>query len=161
MSKAQYALARVILGGATVLGMVGSMGLTPANATAENGASISGTVTLPAGAPPEWMDAVSVSANSMSDTEFGGPVGVDRSTGQYTINGLAAGSYRVSFAGGGSGLISEYFDGTTDRAKAVPVATSEASPATGIDASLDAGATISGTVTLPAGAPAEWMSVGP
>ncbi|MDO8384335.1 MAG: carboxypeptidase regulatory-like domain-containing protein [Microbacterium sp.] len=164
MSGIRRELARAIVGGLAILGLATSLGVaTTTPAYADAGSSIMGTVTLPAGSPAEWMDSVSVSVSPFSGLGggSGGIASVDRDTGQYEITGLAAGSYRVFFSTFGSGpaqksLVSEYFDDTTDFSSAVAVVTSPESPAMGVNATLEAATTISGTVTLPTGVPAEW-----
>jgi hypothetical protein len=138
---------------------------TSIDAALEAAATISGTVSLPVGAPAEWMDAVRVSATAVGGTSPSVAVSPDPDSGHYEIGGLLPGSYRVYFSVSGVGspgqaapnLLAEYFGGAVDQASAIPVETSLASPAAGVDAALKAGAMISGTVSLPQDAPAEWM----
>lgn len=126
------------------------------------GRTISGTVSLPAGAPAEWLGSIGVTARSVggSISSFTTP---DPATGQYTITGLAATTYTVSFqtlSGSGAGapnLTDQYYDGASSSATATPVDVT-AADRDGIDARLEAGASISGTVSIPRDAPANWLN---
>ena len=96
---------------------------TPAiNASLEQGGSISGHVTNSNGDP---LAGVNVSAQTVPCC--GGPIGpggvLTDAAGNYTIIGLATGSYQVQFtAPSGIGLVSEYYDNKTTAAQATPVA---------------------------------------
>jgi 5-hydroxyisourate hydrolase-like protein (transthyretin family) len=133
------------------------------NAALEPGRSITGTVVLPEGAPSEWLRSVSVSASSINGSMIGGLSATpDPIAGQYTITGLAPGSYQVAFRvmSGMPGteipnLVDEYYDNAYSLSTATPVDVTGADMA-GIDAALESGRSISGTVTLPADAPTEW-----
>jgi len=140
--------------------------VTAANATGLTyawpvGRTISGTVSLAAGAPEAWKDSLYASVS------FPGPAGcecgsgatfkADPETGEYTITGLAPGSYKISFVGEDDGVISptvnlvtEYYGGSYTWEGATEVVVAGAN-VTGIDATLEVGRTISGTVTLPGG----------
>lgn len=142
---------------------------TGIDATLDAGASISGTITLPAGVPSEWLKAVSVNAGRVDGSGSSSNVSIDRETGRYTIIGLPAGDYRVQFWAHSYwdaatqqsvpvNLISEYYNDTTDFGAAKPVTTTPDGPAVGIDAALELGSTISGTISLPAGVPPEWWN---
>ncbi|NPV60687.1 MAG: hypothetical protein HPY75_13650 [Actinobacteria bacterium] len=70
--------------------------------------------------------------------------------GYYSIRGLAPGDYRVSFNEswwGSGGYLEEWYDNKRDFESADPVTVAEGAPATGIDAMLDPGGSISGKVT--------------
>ena len=134
------------------------------NAELVMGRSISGKVSLPSGINPDWLRGVSVSANSSSggSSAFSS---VDPATGSYTVTGLAPGSYQVQFTVSqyfdgttyvSPNLVSEYYDNALDWGSAKPVDVSAADQ-TSINAWLEVGRSISGTVTLPAGSPPEWM----
>ncbi|MDR7189114.1 5-hydroxyisourate hydrolase-like protein (transthyretin family) [Microbacterium sp. BE35] len=134
------------------------------DATLRPGRSITGTVTLPAGAPTEWLSAITVSASAVNGSMIGG-IGAtpDPETGRYTITGLAPGSYQVAFRVMTSmpgtelpNLVDEYYDNAYTLSSATPVDVSGGDKA-GIDATLESGHSISGTITLPADAPTEWM----
>ena len=66
--------------------------------------------------------------------------------GTYTIQGLASGEYRVGVNAGEHGLAGEFYNNTTDWAQAATVLVAAGLTTAGIDFSLAAGATISGTV---------------
>lgn len=133
------------------------------DAALEPGRSITGTVTLPEGAPSSWLGSVSVTAMPTNGGSIGGMGATpDPSTGEYTITGLAPGSYRVAFRvmNGMPGtdvpnVVDEYYDNAYTPSTATPVDVSDADKS-GIDATLESGRSISGTVTLPTDAPAEW-----
>lgn len=168
-SRRRRALAAgvVLLVGVAVGGVSVIADAAPAGATAAT-TSISGLITLPQGAPPGWMNGVSVTAEEVAGSDTDGTV--DPQTGLYSITGLAPGSYRVEFHVGdytdtvsqqlvSPGLAREYFGGTADFASATPVSTSVSAPATGVDVTLQLGGTISGTVTTAAGAAAVGVGV--
>ena len=115
------------------------------DATLEYGTTISGTVTLPADAPAEWLQTVHVSA---MDSGSGYNTAVDAQTGDYTLTRLAPGEHRVYFSAG-EGLAPEYYDDAPTLATATPVSTTDGN-ATGIDAELEHGANFSGTVDVSA-----------
>ncbi|MDN4473970.1 S-layer homology domain-containing protein [Demequina zhanjiangensis] len=134
------------------------------DATLAYGTTVSGQVTLPEDAPAAWAEAVQVCADG---DDWGCAYGVDPVTGAYEITGLQPGTYKVSFSAGEywddeegdwivPNLVHKYFDdvATWDAATVVDVTSG---PATGIDATLERGQTISGSVTLPDGAPVEWL----
>ncbi|WP_310529441.1 carboxypeptidase-like regulatory domain-containing protein, partial [Nocardioides sp.] len=72
-------------------------------------------------------------------------------SGVYTIDGLRAGTYRVGFSSFGGGFLDEYYQDkdTVQTATDVPVALGGTAT---VDANLDKGGVISGTVTGPSGA---------
>lgn len=153
---------------ALAFGVAGALGigmLAPAPASAAVGGSISGTVSIPDDAPAVWMQAVRVSVLPDSPGGTYQNVPVDPATGTYTASELAPGHYRVQFSVGaywdgtgtaGANLVSEYFDNTTAYGSAERIEVTD-SAVTGINAALETGRTISGTVTLGAGADPEWM----
>jgi 5-hydroxyisourate hydrolase-like protein (transthyretin family) len=70
--------------------------------------------------------------------------------GFYSISGLPAGNYRVRFVPSSSDrdvYLSEYYNNQPDESSASLVAVADGTITPNIDAALDAGATISGTVT--------------
>lgn len=151
---------------ATLVNVTAGGTASKTNVTLGMGGLITGKVSLPAGTPPEWRQAVSVSANALE----GGSYGYASLTqdGTYTVYGLAAGNYRVQFTGNtyyppsGSpvrlNLIPEYYDDATTYEAAKAVAVTKGGTTSGIDATLAPGATISGKVTLPRDVPARWAT---
>lgn len=126
-------------------------------AVAADTASVSGTVTVPAGVTIGPGEV----AVTLYDYSTGDYVGMDEAdaTGAYSVTGVPAGSYRVSFAAYGKGLVQQYWKNAFlwRDATALKVAAGEAK--TGINANLVKGATISGTVKLPAGTNAKYTDV--
>jgi hypothetical protein len=114
------------------------------DAALDEGATVSGVVTRDSDGAP--AGGVSVCAVQSSPFLYGCAT-TDAGTGAYTIGGLQAGTYRVSYMPSGPGLASEYYDNVTDYASATPVVVATGGAVTGIDASLAAGGSISGTMT--------------
>lgn len=119
------------------------------DATLGTGASISGRVSVPSDLVGAVMNVrVQVSTD---DYRGSGSVSVT-SDGTYTVGGLAAGTYRVQFVPGyGSTLSPEWWDDKSDRDSSTAVVVAAGARRTGIDATLARGASISGTVSVPAG----------
>ncbi|WP_234983340.1 S-layer homology domain-containing protein [Demequina sp. NBRC 110053] len=139
--------------------------LTGLDVALAEGRTISGTVQVPEGAPQEWVQGVSVSAQ-WSDGDIINNVYADPETGEFRLVGLPAGEVVVHAEPYSywneedievsPNLLAEYFDGasTISQADVVDITTSSA---TGIDFTLEYGSTISGTVSLAGDAPAAWL----
>jgi hypothetical protein len=151
-------LVATVIAGSTIA-LPGSA-VSASAATASDLRSISGTITLPAGTPSEWMRGVHVEAWPAS--ESGGSFAIawpNPATGRYTLNDLAPGQYHVRFESSSSPTIGdpgrrslladEFYRDAPDLASAEAVDVADAS-ATGIDAALDLGASISGIIDLSA-----------
>jgi hypothetical protein len=136
---------------ATLVSVVDGTTTSGINATMAVGGSISGTVTVPSGS------ASDVCASASSDTTSGGYSGVTSSspvtTGTYSISGLPSGSFRVSFGpcNAATNLVRQYWHNTTSYSAATLVPVGAGGIVTGIDATMQAGASISGAVTVPTG----------
>ncbi len=79
------------------------------------------------------------------------------SSGEYTVSGLATGSYTVSFSspeGSGLNYISQYYNAQSTYGEANPVSVTAGSTTSGIDAAMAAGGQITGKVTSAAGSTA-------
>ncbi|MBW9095729.1 carboxypeptidase regulatory-like domain-containing protein, partial [Microbacterium jejuense] len=135
------------------------------DATLEPGRSITGKVTLPAGAPPDWLNSVSVTASALDGSMVGGlGANPDPDTGEYVLTGLAPGVYHVLFRVMSTGmpgaerpnLVDEYYNNANTLSTATPVDVGD-DDASGIDAALESGRSISGRISLPSDAPDEWM----
>ncbi|GIG53757.1 hypothetical protein Dac01nite_05090 [Demequina activiva] len=137
------------------------------NVTLDYGRSISGTVSLETGAETSLAEQqVSVSASfyygdDLGWDQAGEPVYVDAETGHYEITGLEPGNYRLTFGSSPAPEVAvaamrEHYDDASifDQATDVDVS---AESATGIDAELSMGSTLSGQLTLPDGVAAWWM----
>jgi putative cell wall-binding protein len=117
------------------------------------GGSISGTVTASgSSAAVANMHVVVYDSNGAS----AGSTFTDAS-GNYTLPGLPAGSYTVSFddASDAFGYVYQWYDGATNGtpidSDATPVTVTQGNVAGGIDAQMQIGGVINGTVTEPSG----------
>ena len=143
-SPARRTVAGLAAGAVAVVGAL----LPVAASAAEETGSISGTVTVPAGIS---ATTVSVSVSSTDWTKPGGwtTVGAD---GTFSVTGLDAGTYKVQFGDDDGPLIEEYWDDAADWSEADTVTVTAGGNRSGVNATLVKGGSISGTVTLPAGA---------
>jgi large repetitive protein len=142
---------------------------TGKDAVLEQGASISGTVTLPAGVDPYASeDGVVTAVDTATNKRVGLTwVDADSSTGDtypYTLNGLPQGSYRVEFAhlDGPATSEAQFFQDHPESAGAASADAVTLTPGqqeTGVDATLRAGGTISGTLVDGNGDPLEGCDV--
>ncbi len=129
---------------------------TGIDAELEPGGRIEGTVVERAsGEPTEaWVCAVSVSPEGLV-----GCAGTDGS-GDYVIKGLPAASYVVEFWPGDDSLILQYYEHSRNRWVANPVTLASQGVQSGIDAELETGGRIGGTVRLAVdGAPVAGVKV--
>lgn len=112
-------------------------------------ASISGKVSVPAGVKITAR-SYSVAAYDVAGKYVGyREVGLD---GTYSITGLSAGSYKLSFTiGPWINVLSQWFSGKSSFEQATPVALSAGQKKTGVNVTLVKGASISGKVSVPAG----------
>ena len=143
------ALAAFILAAVAVVAEAGA-------AKATSTFSISGTVTLPAGAPADYLGSVKAFVSEQDGPSWGYQW-VNTTDGTYTISGLTPGHYLVSFPVGNGmdpvpPLADEWYSNshTVDNAALVTIT---ASDVTGIDATLEWSGSISGTVTVAPGTP--------
>jgi hypothetical protein len=132
MDRAKPAFAAIVVGALCLL-------LTPAIAAA---GTIEGTVTDAGTAEP--IEGVNVCAYWPS-----GNCAVTDANGEYSIEGLETGSYKVEFNGieGGLNYIIEYYNNKSTFEKAEPVNVLGESVVSGIDAALAEGGRITGSVT--------------
>ncbi len=115
------------------------------------GGEISGTVTTGAGHTP--VRGICVEADSAAGGEGFGDA-VSGADGGYTIKGLIAGKYEVSFTpgcGNSGSFAPVFYDNQVSGFAADTFAVAAGQVVTGIDASMPAGGTITGTVRDPAG----------
>ena len=126
------------------------------NAQLAQGVVVAGRVTDAQGNP---ISGINVNVNP---TENGSSAwGQTGSDGRYTTSALPAGTYRVQFQDSSSNAkwASQYWNGKQTRnvATVLTIATGSGPVRSGVNATLTAGASISGTVTAPNGAPAADM----
>jgi len=119
--------------------------------TPSTAATISGIVTAAGGG-----DLAGICAEAFLGGKDIAASAVTAADGTYTISGLALGSYGVYFVPGcGAGdFATQWYNGTASGTQSAPgtlVAVTETSPATGIDATMSAGTSISGTVSAAVG----------
>lgn len=119
--------------------------------------SITGTVTREADGSPVVGATVSASMTGGGWGWGSTTTGVD---GSYTLPALEPGAYVLTFRADGTDLVTEYWDDAVDWTAATPVALTSGGAATGINAELAVGGTVSGTVTrTDGGSPAEGVQV--
>ena len=155
MSRDRRLLGSAVLLVSLTLGLVG---LSPASAPARAAANgqITGTVTGPGGAP---VPGASVSAyptdcdNGCSS--YGSSMAAD---GSYVVADLPPGSYLLLFQAG-FGYLAEYYDNALEPEGATEVMVTAGSTVTGINAQLEHGGHLSGTVTGRGGRPLKGITV--
>lgn len=135
------------LGYATILKLTSTEAKTGVNAKLAVGASVSGVVTAASNGAD--LSGICVMAQNKTNYQDYGDTAVTTS-GTYTITGLPAGSYAIHFTdgcGNATNYADQYYNNayTIQAANAVKVASGGA--ATGVNASLVLGASVSGTVT--------------
>ncbi|WP_353712913.1 carboxypeptidase regulatory-like domain-containing protein [Arthrobacter sp. K5] len=139
---------------ATVINLTAGLDLGQVDATLVKGASISGHLTAAAGVE---LGYVTVSVHSGSGKQYSsGRIGAD---GTYLVRGLPSGSYKVRFSGSYSGALEQWYSGAASAETATPVTLAEGQDLASVDATLVKGASISGTVTAPAGVDLNSLSV--
>jgi Carboxypeptidase regulatory-like domain len=129
--------------------MFTGVGAASAAPTPGTGGSITGTVTSDVDGSPiagVYVEAQNNDASSLA----GATTGPD---GTYRIDGLLTGAHRVHFLTSGTPYISEYWNNSTSYFGSTIVDVQDGAVATGIDAGLSAGASISGVVTRDDGSP--------
>jgi hypothetical protein len=134
-----------------------ALALTPSAAAAAGTGSIEGTVTEAAGGAP--IEGVEVCAWDVESGAGAGCVftGLD---GGYALTELSAGEYKVEFWPGEDELLPQLYDHEYSLAEAEPVTVQDGEVVGGIDAALEPGGEISGTVYSDAsGAPLAGIEV--
>ncbi|MET0788389.1 MAG: carboxypeptidase regulatory-like domain-containing protein [Cellulomonas sp.] len=155
MTPSSRPVVRRFAGFLTALATLAGLGaLAPATALADVGMptfAISGTVTDDSGAPAEGVSV------QVSGPSFTSPVATD-AAGAYAVPGLVPGSYTVTFVPpAGSPLLGEsYDDAVSWNPTRIMVSTADV---TGIDASLDHAATLTGRVVDADGSPIPGVGV--
>ena len=111
------------------------------------GGTISGTVLDENGEPVKGFSVctspVLGNTNPSSCFENEGETAAD---GTYTIHGLASGEYKIHFFGGSGNYLGRWYPDKPTRAEAAAVTVTAPAPLAGIDATLQSGGVISGTL---------------
>ena len=134
------------------------------DAQMEEGASVSGTVTNMSGTPIQHIQVCAQKATG--EFEGTGCTQTD-ADGEYTLAGLAAGEYTINFSGNSCGFegcfqlnyVRQFFNGKSHFNEADPIDLAAGEAKTGVDAELEEGAEISGTVTDTSESPIEGIQV--
>jgi hypothetical protein len=136
---------------------VGTEAVTGIDAEMLPGGTIEGTVTrAPGGEPVEEVEICAFGAES----ELWGGCTFPDSEGNYALRGLLAGEYIVEFWPYEPDLLGQFYDGKSKPSEADPVSVAVGETQSGIDAELQLGSTIEGTVRAASnGAPVEWVEV--
>jgi Carboxypeptidase regulatory-like domain len=129
---------------ALVVGTITVLVFAPSALAAETG-SIAGTVTLQGGGSNSYIGDVSVCAYTLAEELKG--CSNPRLDGEYTIEGLAGGEYKVGFSSTGLGYLDQYYDDKSSLAEAELVPVTVRQTTTSIDAELHTAGKITGRVT--------------
>jgi len=117
--------------------------LTGYDADLTAGATISGTINDAEGNPIPFASAYALRGGDVFGTG-----GFANGVGSYSITGLSAGDYTVQFDASGAGAYQAgWWNGASSPATATVIHVGDQQQVTGIDASLGAAASISGTVS--------------
>jgi hypothetical protein len=142
------------------VGVTAGSATTGIDAELQTGGKISGTVRAAQGNAP--LKNVEVCAAPVIKRASPGGCTHTNSSGEYTINRLATGSYRLKFQPGyeQSGFLVQYYSDQANKGAADPVSVTAGSTTPNIDADLHEGGKISGTVVDASGkAPLSGISV--
>jgi hypothetical protein len=139
----QYYSGKATFAEATPVSVTLGTAATSVNAALVEGGKITGTITNAATKAP--ISGAQVCVYTLSE-EFSEECAVTNSAGEYTAAGLAAGEYKLYFYGG-AGYADDYYNGKTSFGEADPVSVTLGKTTSGINAALQPGGTIRGTVT--------------
>ena len=137
------------------------------DAALKTGGEIEGTVTAASGSTP--IEGIEVCATPQHEGTSSGACAQTNQYGKYTVLGLEAGKYVVSFAGGSQcgesgcsapNYVGQYYQDASTLAAATPITAEENVVKREINASMTTGGQIHGTVTTaPNGAPIQGITV--
>lgn len=123
------------------------------DATLQAGGSITGTVTDPNGNPAASVCVEATGPGTYASARTG-------TNGTYVVTGLSTGSYRVEFSDcGGNGYQPQWWDHASSADASTPVDVTAGVESAGVDAKMQPGATISGTVSEDGAAPTHCVDV--
>ena len=138
--EAQYYNGKTKSGEATPVVLAAGATTENINAAMQSLGSISGTVT-------DGLTHKGVSGVQVCDY---GPVGICTTTnasGEYTISGLTAGTYKVGFYPGKPEYLEQVYNGKASLSEATAIPVASGATVSGIDAALQAPGHVKGTVT--------------
>lgn len=119
------------------------------DANLQRGGLIQGRVTNASGAPVSGISVFATLAGSTFNS-----IGTTDANGNYTVAGLATGSYAVSFAAANGGdYATDYYPGKPDPASAQLIAATQQQTTAGINNVMLAPGSIAGTILGPTGQP--------
>jgi Carboxypeptidase regulatory-like domain len=124
--------------------LAASLAFVP-SALADETGQIAGTVTLPSGGLSEYVTDVNVCAYTLSGTLSA--CGNPGPSGEYAIEGLAGGEYKVGFFSTGLGYLPQYFDDKVSLAEAESVSVITGQTTSEVNATLSPAGEITGRVT--------------
>jgi hypothetical protein len=122
-----------------------ALAFVPGALAAETG-QIAGRVTFPGGGVPVQVSDVDVCAYS-GGGEVSACANPDSFSGEYAIEGLAAGEYKVGFASEGLDLLGQYYDDKTSLSQAEPVSVTAGQTTREVNAELHTAGKIAGRIT--------------
>jgi hypothetical protein len=153
----QYWQHTTSLNASTAVVVSGTATTSGIDATMVAGGSISGNVTVPFGS----VTGLCITASGGSGSASGGATpGLLETSGDYLLTGLPTGNYVVAFEScDGSNVATQYWRGSRDVRLQTPVGVTAGTTNGQVNATLTAGGSISGTVTVPAGTAADVVCV--
>jgi hypothetical protein len=119
------------------------------NARLHEGGKIEGRVTE-AAVPHNGLQKIEVTVYELGKNEFPAGSATTNASGEYTVVGLPSGSYRVAFSPGfesGLNYVTQYYEGKSSSASANLVVVTQGITTPNINAKLEVGGEVSGTVT--------------
>ncbi|MDY7542552.1 MULTISPECIES: cell wall-binding repeat-containing protein [unclassified Cryobacterium] len=121
------------------------------DAVLEAGSTVTGKVTATQAGSTQPIANVSVTATDStapsSQYQSWSYYAQTDSAGEYSLTGLAAGTYKIRFVSSDSGVVSKWYTDSIDFTSATTVTVGAQSTLPGIDVNLQAAGAISGTVT--------------
>lgn len=134
-----------VTSGSTTSGISAAMQPESCAAQADDStAVISGQVSVPAGFDRSSVQVMLYPASNTADFQWV-KYRIVRTDGSYCLTGVEPGSYKVQFST--PGLMPDWWSDTTDPTAATVLTATAGHTSTGVNAAMDAGASIAGTVT--------------
>jgi O-glycosyl hydrolase len=140
----QYYKAKVYSSEAQAVSITAGSSTPAIDAELQPGATISGTVTAAVGSAP--LEGVDVCRTAVHE-EFFSSCTSTNAQGEYSFAELASTEYKISFSSYTRNYLTQYYHGKASLAEAEPVAVAPGETKSGINAAMQAGGQITGTVT--------------